>query len=534
MKKYFFPIILFLIVALGAFLRFYKLSQFPIHLNHDEVTQLYDAISVATTGKDIYGNKLPFIFPSVNDFKPPYYTYATVVAYKIFGWREVTVRIPGALFGTLLIVGVYIFIDRLFKKKTVALFAAALTAISPFEIFYSRKSFENQTGIFLMLLGFSLLAVYIRKKHLKYFYWGALLLGVASYIYFAQAVLVPVLLTVFIVIFWKKFKPLNFKPIILFLLVVLPLYYLIFVNADVRNRSSNVFILRDPRLGEALSTKKGTVSRTFTIITYSATRYIKQFNPKYLFFEGLNMTEGKRDVGPLFAVLIPFLILGIYVLFKDKKNKEEKLFIAAWILIGFVPSGLTFEDYSPHRAIMAFTMLNVVAAFGIGWLYEKYGKIVILLFIIIFGANLGFFIKRYTLNYPIERSEMLQYPFREVAQYAWENYDNYDTIVFDPKFGEFTSWIGTGAHYYLAFYGNYPPERMQQEFRLGDQKKRETIFGKFSIRAVFWPDDKYLKNTLIIASHWSLPQNFEQEEKDKILKIFYFRTTAPAFYVVKP
>src|SRR3970040_3037856 len=113
--------ILLIIVALGAFLRFYKLSQFPIHLNHDEVTQLYDAISIANTGKDIYGNKLPFIFPSVNDFKPPFYTYATVVAYKIFGWHEATVRIPGALFGTLLIIGVYLFVDRLFKKKSPAL-----------------------------------------------------------------------------------------------------------------------------------------------------------------------------------------------------------------------------------------------------------------------------------------------------------------------------------------------------------------------------------------------------------------------------
>lgn len=526
--------LLVLIVALGAFLRFYKLSQFPITLNHDEVTQLYDAISIARTGKDIYGNRLPFIFPSVNDFKPPFYTYATVVAYKIFGWREVTVRIPGAFFGTLLIIGVYLFIDKLFKKKAAALFAAALTAISPFEIFYSRKGFENQTGIFLTLLGFTFIYTYLQKRRLKYFYWGAFLLGVASYIYFAQAVLIPILFVVYIVIFWKKFKPLNFRPIILFLLVAFPLYYLILANPDVRNRSSNVSVIRDPRLGEKLADKKGALEKTFTIVSYAGARYLRQLSPKYLFFEGLNMTEGKRDVGPLFAVLIPFLILGIYVLFKDKKNREEKLFIGAWIIIGFIPSGLTFEDYSPHRAIMAFTMINVVAAFGLEWLYQKYGKVIILLFIILFGANLAFFIKRYTLNYPIERSEMQQYPFREVAQYAWENYDKYDTIIFDPKFGEFTSWIGTGAHYYLAFYGKYPPERMQQEFVVGDQKKRETRFGKFSIRAVFWPTDRNLKNTLIIASHWSLPENFEQTEKDKILKIFYFRTTAPAFYAIEP
>ena len=145
-------------------------------------------------------------------------------------------RIPGALFGTLLIVGVYLFVDTLFKKKNIALFAAALTAISPFEIFYSRKSFENQTGVFLMLLAFTLLVVYLKKKQIKYFYWGAVLLGAASYVYFAQAVIIPILLAVFLVTFWKKFKPLKLKPIILFLLVALPLYFLIFTNPFFVNR----------------------------------------------------------------------------------------------------------------------------------------------------------------------------------------------------------------------------------------------------------------------------------------------------------
>ena len=308
---------------------------------------------------------------------------------------------------------------------------------------------------------------------------------------------------------------------------------MIFVNPATRDRTSKVFITQDARLAEKLVVQKSQLGKLFTIAGYSAVRYVRQFSPKYLFFEGLNMTEGKRDVGPLFAVSIPFLLAGIYLLAKDKKLVEGKLFILTWILVGFIPSGLTFEDYSPHRAIMAFTMLNIVSAFGIFWFYKKFGKVAILVLLVLFGINLGFFLKRYTLNYPIERSEMLQYPFREVAQYAWENYDKYETIVFDPKFGEFKPWIATGTHYYLGFYGKYPPENMQEEFEIGDQAKRETTFGKFDIRAVYWPKDQYLKNTLIIASHWSLPADFEQKEKAKILKIIYFRTTAPAFYIIK-
>jgi len=521
---------LLIILVSAAFLRFYKLSEYPIHLGHDEVTQLYDAISVAETGKDIYGNPYPFIFRSVNDFKPPFYTYATALLYPIFGWREITVRITGAFFGTLLVLGVYYFSKEFLKKEGIALTAAILTAISPFEIFYSRKSFENQTGVFLMFVGFAFLLSYIRRKKIKFFYLGALSLGISAYIYFAQAVLVPILIFVFFLIFWKKLRPFKIWPFVFFLAIIAPLFYMILTNSDVRNRASAVSIRQDPRLGEKLEGKSG-VYRTTTVLSYAVVRYFKQFDPKYLFFEGLNMTEGKRDVGVLFPAQIPFLLVGAYLMIKEKLLLKERLFIFVWILVGMIPSGLTFENFSPHRALMTFTMLNVVTSFGIFWFYRRFGQIALFLLVILFGLNFIFFVKRYTVNYPIERSEALHYPYRDVALYAWENYGNYEKIVFDPKFGEFAPWIGTGAHYYLAFYGKYQPERFQKEFTIGDQSKRETKFGKFSIRAVFWPEDKSLKDTLIIASVWSLPVNVKDEAK--IIKTFYFKTTAPAFYAIK-
>jgi len=505
---------LLVILLLGAFLRFFKLAEYPVHLGHDEVSQLYDAISISETGKDIYGEPYPFIFKSVNDFKPPFYTYATAFAYKIFGWQEVTIRITGALFGTLVILGVYLFANEFLRSKGTALIAAFLAAISPFEIFYSRKSFENQAGIFLMLLGFFLLK---RRK----VFWGAVLLGISSYVYFAQAVLVPIFLITYLVLFWKDVKKYLLKVLILFLIVSAPLYYLIYTDPDASNRTKAVFITQDQAVGSISKVK---------LVVAASKRYINQFNPKYLFLDGLDMTNGKRDVGPLFPVIAPFLLAGVYLLFKDRKNRGSVLFVFAWILIALIPSGLTFEDYSPHRALAAFTMLNVVSAVGIYWFYKRFGKVTLISVLILLTLNLGYFIKRYAVNYAIERSEALHYPFREVALYAWENYDKYDAIFFDPKFGEYAPWIGTGTQYYLAFYGHYPPSKMQAEFKEGDQVVRETNFGKFSIRAVFWPSDQYLKKTLIIASPWSLPIDISKEAK--IIKTFYFKTTAPAFYAI--
>ena len=509
--------LLVVIFILAAFLRFYKLAEYPVHLGHDEVTQLYDAISISQTGNDMYGNHLPFIFKSVNDYKAPFYTYATILAYKIFGWQEITIRIVGVLFGTFIVIGVYFFVIEFLKNKGIALAAAFLTAISPFEIFYSRKSFENQSGIFLMLIGFTLL----KKKKV---FLGMLLLGISSYVYFSQAILVPILIVVYFMIFWKETKSYLVKSLIIFLLVVSPLYYIVCTNPDASNRSKAVFITQDQTIGSIDRIK---------ILTKASIRYLKQFNPKYLFFDGLDMTNGKRDVGPIFPVTALFLLMGIYFLIKEKNNRLGSLFVFAWILINMVPSGLTFEEYSPHRAIAVFTMLNVVSSVGFYGIYKwkkRFGKLVLITILILLAANFAFFAKRYIINFPIERSEVLHYPFREVSQFAWENYDKYDQIIFDPKFGEYAPWIGTGAQYYLAFYGHYDPVKMQKEFKIGDQKVRETKFDKFSIRAVFWPTDKILKKTLIIASPWSLPIDIAKEAN--IIKVFYYKTTAVAFYAI--
>ena len=173
-----------------------------------------------------------------------------------------------------------------------------MTAISPFEIFYSRKSFENQAGIFLMLIGFTLL-----KK--KKFFLGMIILGISSYVYFAQTILIPILLTSYFVIFWKEVREFLIRGVILFLLITLPLYYVIYTNPDASNRSKAVFITQDATIGKVDKIK---------ILSKATARYVKQFSPRYLFFDGLDMTNGKRDVGPLFPAIITFVLIGIYLL----------------------------------------------------------------------------------------------------------------------------------------------------------------------------------------------------------------------------
>lgn len=540
-------LILLLVILIGVVFRFYRLSDYPVQLNHDEMTQLYDAISIAQTGKDIYGNFLPFIFPSIGDFKPPFYTYITSLFFMIFGWREITIRLPAVLFGLLMIPAVYLFTSKLFRNNKIALLSAFFTSIAPFEIFFSRKSFENGAGIFLMLLGFSCLFLYTEKRRPVWFYSAAGVFAAAMYTYFSHAIIIPLLLVTFFFIFRQNFS-INYKkvlgPAFVFIILTIPLISLILINSDTRFRTQTVFIKQDVNLGRELDFIKETspVLETFMrskiVSDYVFNRYLKQFDPGYLFVNGLDLTSQQLlGMGPLFLIQLPLLVLGIIYLIQLKGLDQQKKFIAAWIILGMIPSGLTFEDYSPHRVVMVFTMLNIISAVGLFWIikliisYKRFTYFLLGSIAVLIGLNVFYFINMYFVNYPFEKSQYLQYPFKQVALYAWSQYQNFDMIVFDPQFGDIEPEIGVGAHYYFAYFGHVPPAKFQKEYHAGS-KPREMIFDKFSIRQVYWPADKDLKSTLVIASPWSVPEQ-DVADKSKIIKRFFFYNGKLAFYAIK-
>lgn len=376
---------------------------------------------------------------------------------------------------------------------------------------------------------------------------AALFLSIAQYTYFSHAIIVPILVGTFLLIFKDCFLQ-KIKQTFLFLLVlgflVLPLLLIIITNPESRQRSQDVFIIQDINLGRNIeynkSEKFGFFYKNKTILDFSFKRYLDQFNLNYIFGNGLDLTnQGPLGIGPLLFIQLPLFLLGLLYLIKIQDLKKERVFVLSWILIGMLPSGLTFEPYSPHRSIMVFTMLNIISAVGLFYVWSILRNfyrtswvigIIRLCLVLVFAVNYLYFIHMYFVNLPFEKSQDIHYPFKQVAQFAWILHDQVDQIVFDPLFGETAPVIGTAAHYYVAYYGNFPPTRFQKEYRQGS-KEREVLFDKFSIRKIDWRTDQKLTNTLFIGSIWSLP--IESIDKSKIIKTFYFYNKKEAFYAVK-
>lgn len=532
---------------LGVVLRLWGLQQYPIHLSHDEVSQAYDAISIAQTGKDIYGNFLPTIFRSVGDYKSPFYTYATALVYLLIGNYEWMIRVVGVVFGILIIPAVFWFTFKLTKESKMAFFAAFFTAISPSEIHFSRKSFESGAGIFFLLIAFTCFLTYLEaQKRSKWLYLGVIFSAFGMYTYFSHAIIIPLMIVVFILIFRKKinwsFK--KYLPVLSFwVILILPLMMIILTNPSSKYRSQNVFITQDRILENQINLidKEGLPLAQFlrlkTIVDFSFNRYLEQFNPVYLFGNGLGLTnQGMIDIGPLLFLQLPLLLIAfLYLVKREKFSHAYKLF-GAWIALGVLPSGLTFEAFSPHRMVIVFTLLSILTGIGAYWLWQKINNLKLLKIIIILILATAlvldeiYFIHIYFVNNPYEKSQYIQYPFKQIAEFAWSEHENYDLIVFDPLFGEDAPFVAPATQYYLAYFGNYPPAKFQKEYRTGS-KERETIFDKFSIRKIDWIEDQHLKNNLVIGSSWSLP--IQSIDKSKIIKIFYSYDGKPAFYAVK-
>lgn len=118
---------LFIIVAMGAWLRFHNLS--VDSLWHDEAYswhQSKDSIFdvVRRTAEDTY--------PPLNNL----FLYASI---KLFGDQEWALRLPSAIFGTANILAIY-WLGSITVGRVAALMAAALLTLSGFHVWYSQEA----------------------------------------------------------------------------------------------------------------------------------------------------------------------------------------------------------------------------------------------------------------------------------------------------------------------------------------------------------------------------------------------------------
>ena len=459
---------LFLIAVIALLLRTYRITQVPPSLNWDEVSIGYNAYSVLKTGRDEWGVKWPLHFQSYGEYKLPVQIYASIPAIAVFGLNPLGVRITPVIYGTLTILILFFLVQELFKRFSLSLVTSFLLAISPWHIQLTRASFESSFSLFWVLLGMWWLVKGINGKK----YWwiiAAVPFAISFYTYNSARVFTPLFLLVvglvFIKIFLKNFKA-SLLAGLLFTSLLLPAVPFI-LSGEASARYKLVSIANEAGLVPRINERRGLsklppplprlIHNKVTYISfYMVQSYLAHFTPNFLFNKGAGHVQHHvGGMGELYKFQAPFLIFGLYLIFR--KKEQYRWFLVVWLLLAFVPVATT-RDSIPNalRTVIANPVYQILTAYGLisiyGFLEKKRFRNIFLIGLLVIGLlEITGYLRNLFEVYPVRYSQDWQYGNREVAEYIKENYDKYNLIVYTRAYGE--------PHMFTLFYLAYPPER---------------------------------------------------------------------------
>lgn len=463
MKK---KLILFcLILLLAVFLRIYKLDQYPPSLNWDEVSIGYNAYSILKTGRDEWGQLLPLSFRAYGDYKLPGYVYLDVPFIANFGLNEWGVRLPSALAGIGTVIFIFLIIKKLTKNIHLALWGMFIASTTPWLLILSRVALEANLALFLITSSFYFFLLGLEKNYQLII--SSVFLGLSLFTYNSSRVMVLPLIILVLLLFRKKIAINRHSLVSLFLIFVffltaIPLALL--QDSSARYRWTTILdegaISRINEL-RGLSALPQEVERlVFNKITYFAPEvfknYFSHFNPNFLFFNGgSNYQYSVPGSGLIFILMLPFLILGFWQIFKQKLPWQ--IFLLGWLLIAPLPAAITRDAPHALRALFLTAPLVVISVLGIDFfkqsLKQNLTRILLIVFVVGIILQTYFFWNNYTEDYIKNYSWSWQYGYREAVGFVKENGEEYDQIFITKKYGE--------PHEFLLFYLAYNPATYQ-------------------------------------------------------------------------
>lgn len=458
------------IILFAIFLRFWQLGKVPVSPDWDEAALGYNAYSILKTGRDEYGTFLPRTLRSFDDYKPPLYAYLAIPSIAAFGLNTWATRLPSAIIGVLAVVGTYYLVLELFKKKTtLALLSSFLLTISPWHLQFSRIAFEANTGVTLNIWG--MFAFFRGFRSLPWMVASAFLFGLSLYAYHSERIFVPLLLLTAVILNRKEVFQDRKKVVIAVmvgLLTIAPLFPVIFDKTSVTRLKGTSslsdqtgLLMRsvakmedDQKSGNVIGTLLE--NRRFVFARTVLDGYLSHFSLRWLFLTGDNDRHHAPDNGLLYLWELPFLLWGIYGLWKS--GGKVSTLLMSWILIAPIAASPTSETPHAIRTLTVLPVLQIFTAIGIIQFVSLQRDVRKLAFLSIGGVlalfaltNTLFYFHMYFAHLNHEYSRFWQYGYEQAVGYAESNKDKYNKIVVSTSLEQ--------PHMFFLFYTKYNPKK---------------------------------------------------------------------------
>lgn len=544
---------LILIILTGFLVRFYRISQVPPALSWDEVSVGYNAYSIFKTGQDEWG-QLPFAnFRSYGDYPTTFYLYTLVPVVGFLGLNELSVRIPSVIFGTLLILAVYLLAQAAFKNRQKALVPALLVALSPWAILPSRQTIQVIPAVFLISVSVWLML----KNSFKLKLLGAVVLGLSAYGYHNTRILAPIFFLILLLVNWKD--NLAHRLQALTLLVVAGLFFVplvpVLLSGEGSARASWVGILDQGAINHinqsrGLSPLPGILPKLVNNkLTYlsevTLTNYLGYFSPTFLMLEGgTHYQFSLPHFGVIYPIELPFFYLGlvgvvVVILHKLKLFRvrlmigDERILSVLLVLtlLAPIPAAITRDPYQVVRGLSMMPFVYIFVGLGF-WLLVDFlrakARVLGMGLVVICSVALVIFSTNYLNNlfnrYPIEYSFAWQYGYKQAVEYVLTHQNGYSKIYLTKKYGE--------PHEFVLFYSQYDPKGYRSDPNLVRYKRSDWYWVDGFNKYVFvndWEVKEKLtgqKDVLLITS----PGNYPSE--GQLIKSINFLDGSKAFDLV--
>lgn len=390
-------IILIFILALGAFFRFYLITEIPPGLYPDEAMNGNNALEALATGD------FKIFYPE-NNGREGLFINIQAISIWLFENAPWALRLVSAIFGTLTILGVYLLTKELFYQnfkfsilnfksvsnnsifkrfiienhEVMALLAAFFTATSFWHINFSRIGFRAIVVPFLATFGIYFLLKGLRRGKISDIVFAGIFIGLGFHTYIAFR-FVPFVLAVPIffalISWWRGNKDLGSKScapcaIVLFLFVIfivaLPIgWYFLQNPADFLGRGGQVSIFADESPAfEFLKSNLATLGMFF---------YKGDCNWRHNF-------ACQPELHPIVAFFFLIGLLNlVYSFFKKSSflSPLSSFLLATWLFFLSLPATLTKEGL-PHALRTIGMIPPVMILSGLG-AYAFMHKIIALL-----------------------------------------------------------------------------------------------------------------------------------------------------------
>ena len=518
--------ILLFILFLAAFLRLWKLGTIPPHLTSDEAALGYNAYSILKTGKDFWGESLPIVFKSFGDYTPGLYVYLAAPFIGVMGLNELSVRLPNAIFGVIIVYFVFHLARIIFEKakyknfESIALFSGFLAATNPWLIHFSRGAWVPNLAFCLTLIGIYFFMKSFEKN--RFLFASAIFFGLTLISYQGAKLSTPIVVLLLGLLFFKNLIRFDKKVLLgsfgVGIIISLPI--LISVYTGYAGRLTVVSTFSYPRsetdikeILEQGGEKPGGAtylafhSESLNWVRVIMGKWFNHFSGRFLFFEGdwNNPRHNSINMG-MFLLADSVLILAGLTLFIRRLKNKYFLFLLLWLVLAPVPSILSRDPVHGVRSLHMAIPLIIISSLALHGLFANLSKnylkrIAIWGFVALYFLNYIYYLDSYYVHLPKHGAKYWEFGYREAVQYLKESNLNSRQVVFQQSYAQ--------PFIYFLFYDKRDPQEfwesaVYESSSVGDVGL-VSEFKNLKFQYLSWPY-KYPTGTIVVADEIVAPR----------------------------